>query len=215
MTELIVALDGDVAHAGCVFSRLHRELGHKWFKIGPQTLLQPLGMIFINNMMREDDVHLMLDIKLYDTRDTVKEAARRAFDLGARFLTVYADMSMVKAAVSVRPEESKVLAVPTLSDRSMVYETVISDRFYSTFEEVDGYVWPAAHIETVKRGKYRNKIWVCPGVRMVDNAKDNHASVFPPFEAKAAGADYIVVGRPILNAEDPVAATRAYLAELA
>lgn len=122
MTELIVALDGDVAHAGAVFSGLYRELGHRWFKIGPQALLQHSGMIFIRNMMRESDVQLMLDLKLYDTVDTVKAATRYAFDLGAKFLTVYAAPSVMTAALSVvKPKNGSILAIGKTSDDHGAY----------------------------------------------------------------------------------------------
>ena len=89
MTELIVALDGDAADMGAIFLRLRRETPIRWFKIGPQVLLQHAGMILIENMMREDGTLLMADLKVYDTEDTVVNIVRRAVDMGAHMITVH------------------------------------------------------------------------------------------------------------------------------
>jgi orotidine-5'-phosphate decarboxylase len=217
MTELIVALDLDAHSAGVVFSRLRRELSQRWFKVGTRLMLDYAGMIFIENMLREDAL-LFLDLKLYDTRDTVAATAALAFALGARMLTVHATPSMLAAAMAAKTsDDQKVLAVVQLTDSNTHHLSATTEP-----ANFDGIVCPVQVVREIQMygGKPEGKIIVCPGIRLVDHTgrctpRDNHVFVASPAEAREAGADYIVVGRPIINAPDPVAAARAILKELA
>lgn len=225
MTELIVALDLDAPAAGAVFLRLRRELDQRWFKIGPRILLGHSGITLIENMLR-DDARLFFDMKIYDTRDTVAATARVAFAAGAEMLTIHATPSMLEAAMGAKPHGStaKVLAVIGLTDAN-------EDRLSTTTApaEFDGIVCSVQTAREIQMfgGKPEGKIIVCPGIRQGPppdrpnsilggyETPDNHVRLGTPVEARAAGADYIVVGRPILNAPDPVAAARAILEEIA
>ena len=203
MTEFIVALDFDDAwEAGRLASLLNREAGVGFFKIGARGLMHP-GADLIDYL---SDYDLMFDLKLYDTRDTVAATAARAFALGARFLTVHATPSMLYAAMAAKTDErQKVLAVNSLTDGS-------GFNFWPSGVQADGLVLPVDYEKFIRRN-YAGLI-VCPGIRLAGGSPDNHVRPATPAEARAAGADYIVVGRPIIAAADPVAAARAIMEEL-
>jgi orotidine-5'-phosphate decarboxylase len=216
VTELIIALDCPAPQAGEIFCQLNRELDQRWFKIGPRILLDHSGMILIENMLRED-VRLFFDLKIYDTRDTVTATARAAFAAGAEMLTDHATPSMLDAAMAAKPpwDHVKVLAVPTLTDNpNYGWEFAGSTQF-------DGIVCPAWSARWYHK-RYSGKIIVSPGIRFVRETPtgpvsedpDNHVRPASPAEARAMGTDFVVVGRPILNAADPVAAARTIMAEL-
>jgi orotidine-5'-phosphate decarboxylase len=227
MTDLIVALDLDAPAAGAVFLRLRRELNQRWFKIGPRSLLDHSGMILIENMLRED-ARLFFDLKVYDTRDTVAATTRAAFAAGAEMLTVHATPSMLAAAMGAKRPGSaaKVLAVGALTDSLQdVLSTGITDE---TLRQCDGLVCSVPLLRWLTDNDLRQQaIFVCPGIRRGPppdrpnsieggyESPDSHVRLGTPAEARAAGADFVVVGRPILNAADPVAAAWAILEELA
>jgi orotidine-5'-phosphate decarboxylase len=224
--RLIVALDGDAPGMGIVFARLYRETPIRWFKIGPAILLDHSGMILIENMMRETGVNLFLDLKLYDTRDTVDRTVRRAFDLGARFVTVHATPSMVEAAMRAKPpgDRCKVLAIKHLTDQPPPWDQEDLRGTALWFEPADGLVLPSWAIKHVHKDDRADKVIVCPGIRRAGKPEsggyrnpddpNNHARPATPTEALRAGADYLVVGRPITAAPDPIAAAKAIIQEM-
>ena len=229
--RLIVALDGDTAAMGAVFLRIHINTPIRWFKISPGLLLQHSGMTFVENMMREDGVNLMYDGKIYDTRDTVERTVKAAFDLGARFVTVHATPSVMEAAMRAKPadERCKVLAVSNLSDNPVEFS---SSRLRYALSICDGAICSGRMTEYVRQWISKDKLLVCPGIRrrwpvgyinkgpesystpVESQPANNHVHPTTPAEALCAGADYLVVGRPIWQAPDPVAAARAIIAEM-
>lgn len=217
MTQLIVALDGDAADMGGVIYRLNIEsrLVH-WFKISGALLLQHNGMFLVKSMQQTGgSVSLFADLKIYDTADTVYNISRRAFDLGARMLTVHATPSMLEAAMRAKPNgDCKVLAVEFLTDHR-TYR--VGHGTASALNGLaDGAVCgvPAAYWLRSSMPSSRNKILVCPGIRPAGWPSDNHVSPSTPAQAREAGADFIVVGRPVVNADDPVQAVRRIMLEL-
>ena len=208
MTELIVALDFDDAlTASNIAELLNREAGVGFFKIGARVLMHPYSADLIDYL---SDYDLMFDFKLYDTRDTVAATAARAFALGARFLTVHAMPLMLAAAMGAKTDErQKVLAVNELTD---LHEA----RSVTGPAQFDGIICSVQTAYEIQLfgGKPEGKIIVCPGIRPRGTSPDNHVRPATPAEARAAGADYVVVGRPIIAAADPVAAARAIMEEL-
>jgi orotidine-5'-phosphate decarboxylase len=218
MTQLIVALDIDEPERFEAVFQACRSAGVTFFKLNARALMLPWWGSRQNPVgyIQSRGCDVMLDLKVYDTADTVRAVAKRAFAQGARFLTVHATPSMLEAAMQAdKPLAGyhKVIAVGALTDGSSV----------STGAEghADGFVCPAHFTRATADALHEiGKIIVCPGIRPVDHTGDytqrnNHAAVSSPFEAKAAGADYIVVGRPIIDAEDPAAAARAIMEEIA
>lgn len=103
----------------------------------------------------------------------------------------------------------KVLAVGALTDGGGGYCILPAER------HADGVVCPVDEVRDLRGTDEYKGIIVCPSIRPVDNTGDyierhNHVRFASPSEAKAAGADYIVVGRPIIDAPDPVAAALAH-----
>ena len=208
MTELIVALDfDDAGEAADLAGLLYREVGVGFFKIGARVLMHPYSADLIDYL---SDYDLMLDFKLYDTHDTVAATAARAFALGARFLTVHATPSMLAAAMAAKTDErQKVLAVSLLTD------SVGLSIFIPSRDHADGLISPVDVAKSIM-WSYDGLI-VCPGIRPMTISSEivgSHINPATPAEARAAGADYVVVGRPIIAAADPVAAARAIMEEL-
>jgi len=226
--RLIVALDGENFKMTQLMQQLYHELNIKNFKVSPSLILEEAwnrdlpGLVW--NLTQYPDTGLFLDLKLYDTRDTIERTVKMAFDLGARFVTVHATQSVMEAAMRAKPadERCKVLAVPGLTD------AVGSGPFIESLNVTDGIVCDvgvAAHLrtasltETIYHERYAKKTLVCPGIRQIGSdgyyaPKDNHSRVYCPAEALRAGADYLIVGRPIWQAEDPAKAAKAIIAEM-
>lgn len=234
MTQLIVALDvDDPVRFDVVFHRCRIEAGVTFFKVNARALLWPPWAWHPVQHVRQYDCDVMLDLKLYDTADTVHAIARRAFDLGARFLTVHATPSMLDAAMRAKPagDYHKVLAVGRLTDDPTPDDDHLP--YIKALGQVDGIVCPVTaarwlrHPEWGHHGADCGKLLVCPGIRrpqvcvsvapgvFKDEPTNNHVNPSTPSEARVAGADYIVVGRPIVDAEDPAAAARAIMEEIA
>ncbi len=216
MTQLIVALDVSPKSAISLPSALTEEAGVTLYKVGMQFLMEKGAHGIIEGLVGLG-IDIFLDLKLYDTRDTVYAIARRAFDLGARFLSVHATSSMIEAAMYAKPPGArcKVLAVKHLTDQPALWpQDDLIPNGPPWFQIADGLVlpvWALKHIHPNYRG---DKITVCPGIRAWLQRVDNHAHPAAPAEASAAGADYIIVGRPIYAAPDPVAAARTIMEEL-
>ena len=210
MTQLIVALDIDDPDRLRETFHACMVAGVSFFKLGVRALLLPKisGMHVIKDIVSSSG-DVMLDLKLYDTADTVHAVARRAFELDVRFLTVHATPSMLDAAMGAKSpgDYHKVLAVGPLTDN----ETDWPAGFNPT--QCDGLI-RSAECGSVWKANAPDKILVCPGVRPLGWSADNHVNPATPAEARAAGADYIVVGRPIVDAPDSAAAARAIMEEI-
>jgi len=168
---------------------------------------------------------VFLDLKLHDIPTTVERAARNAGRLGAALLTVHAlgGPEMVRAAVvgaeegadSAGEEPPQVIAVTVLS--SLAGEGLASPAslaFEAMTAGAAGMVVSGADVGIVREALGPSHILVVPGVRPGGQPANDHARVLSPGEALELGADYVVVGRPITGAADPVAAARAILAEV-
>lgn len=177
--------------------------------------------------VRRVRVHLpvFLDLKLHDIPTTVGRAARNAGRLGAAMLTVHAlgGAAMVRAAAEGSAEGAAeagaappaVVAVTVLSSLA---EAAGASPASLAFEAVEagaaGAVCSGEHVREVREVLGDAPVLVVPGVRPAGTGADDHARVLSPAEALEAGADYLVVGRPITRAEDPAAAARMVVAEM-
>jgi orotidine-5'-phosphate decarboxylase len=228
MTELIVALDGpdNASMSQLVVDLVHRT-PVRFFKLTAAHLMRPGTERLVRTITcpypnhDETRSRLFLDLKVYDTPDTVRNVTRAAFDLGAAFLTVHGSPSVIDATMRAKPDDRdcKVLAVGPTSDWS--------HRDYRSWIQgaqlCDGVICPAAYADRwATYLHYHDKLVVCPGVRSPSDDRaggylqpDDHHRIMAPKPAMSAGADYIIVGRPIWQAVDPVAATQAILAEMA
>lgn len=172
--------------------------------------------------------HVFLDLKMQDIPNTVERAARGVAELGADLLTVHASggPEMIEAAKSGLGDRTRLLAVTVLTSMSGPgLGTVWGRKVESVPEEVvrlaelaraagaDGVVSAASEVATVRSRIGDDFLLVVPGIRPAGSDRQDQKRVATPAQAARAGADYLVVGRPITQALDPAAAYRSILAQ--
>lgn len=228
--RLIVALDVPDRQAA---DALVTEIGDhaSWVKIGLELFIAA-GPALVREYAGAGR-RVMLDLKLHDIPATVERATRRAAALGARLLTIHAagGRAMMEAAARAAREDQaadrlRVLAVTVLTsmtdaDVALVgagepVERLVTRRAQLAMEAgCDGVVCSPAEAELVRRGAPDDFLIVTPGVRPAGTARGDQARVTTPAAAIRAGADLIVVGRPIRDAASPRQAAADIAAELA
>ena len=170
---------------------------------------------------------VFLDLKLHDIPNTVEGAARSASASGAALLTVHASggAEMVRAAVRGAGGKLRVLAVTVLTSldadalRAIGLDgppesAVVRLARLAVGAGAGGLVCSPHEVRAVRAAVGTGPLLVVPGVRPPGAEKGDQARVATPSEAVAAGADIIVVGRPLRDAADPVAAARQIAATL-
>lgn len=172
---------------------------------------------------------VFLDLKLHDIPNTVGRAVAVASDLGVDLLTIHGagGPTMLERAVEGRTGDLRLLAVTVLTSLSPdEMGTVWGREIGSVREEVgrlatlaedagvDGVVASALEASWLRNRVADDFLIVTPGIRPAGASRDDQNRVATPAEAVEAGADYLVVGRPITQAPDPEAALHAVLAEI-
>jgi orotidine-5'-phosphate decarboxylase len=221
--RIIVALDVPTLDAAEALARqLDGEVG--WFKVGLE-LFTAHGPAAVEAIRAHGPV--MLDLKLHDIPTTVERAAARVADLGVGLLTVHASggPSMVEAAVRGLGAGGEILAVTVLTSMSDDELAAIGAPPASTQVPalaslaVDagapGLVCAPPDLPAVRAAVGEEVRLVTPGVRPAGAAADDQTRIATPSSAVDAGADLLVIGRPITRADDPAAAAAAIAAELA
>lgn len=172
------------------------------------------------------DKRVFLDLKLFDIGETVRRASAAAAELGATFLTVHAASQTVRAAVEGRGRSPmKIMAVTVLTSFSdadlresgvveSIRDTVLRRARTAASGGADGFVASGGETAMIRREFGKGPLIVVPGIRPAGSSHDDQIQVTTPAGAIAAGADYLVVGRPIRDAADPAAAARAIQAEI-
>lgn len=181
--------------------------------------------------IKERGHKIFLDLKLHDIPNTVKGGMRSLSKLGVDIVNVHAagTIEMMKAALEgvVREDGSRplVIAVTQLtstSEERMQKELLINSSINDTIVHyakntkeagLDGVVCSPLEAGMVKDAVGKDFLTVTPGVRFADGDKGDQVRVTTPARAKEIGTDFIVVGRPITQAEDPVAAYRRCVKE--
>ena len=224
--RLIVALDVPHAVAGL---ELAEKLGDavNFYKIG-LGMLTGGGLALANELKQEHGKRIFLDMKLFDIGATVEAAVRGLAQFELDFLTVHGDPHVVNAAKQgAAGTGTRILAVTILTsldrgdlDAALIQSGDIADlvqtRAGRAFEAgADGVIaspQEAAAIRALPQAA--GKLIVTPGVRPEGAALGDQKRVATPARAIADGADHIVVGRPIWQADDPATAARAVLNEI-
>ena len=218
---LIVAADlADPAGAEALAERLSGLVAY--VKVGLE-LFVAAGPAAVGRVARFAPV--FLDLKLHDIPATVRGAARAAGRLGAGLLTVHAlgGPRMVEAAVAGAVEGAAeagvdppaVIAVTVLS--SLAGEGLASPAslaFEAVAAGAAGAVVSGQDVSVVREALGDGPLVVVPGIRPAGSPDHDQVRVLTPVEALAAGADLIVVGRPVTQADDPAAAAQAILREV-
>ncbi|WP_299985442.1 orotidine-5'-phosphate decarboxylase [uncultured Ruegeria sp.] len=224
--RLIVALDVPNALQGLAMAE---ELGDavSFYKIG-LGMLTGGGLALANELKQEHGKRIFLDMKLFDIGNTVENAVRGLAQFDLDFLTVHGDPHVVRAAKEgAASKDLKILAVTILTslnrddlDASLlkegdIQELVVERAAIALEAGADGVIaspQEAALIRALPQAE--GKLIVTPGVRPTGSALGDQKRVATPASAIADGADHIVVGRPIYQADNPRAAAEAVLNEL-
>jgi orotidine-5'-phosphate decarboxylase len=221
VNPLVVALDtSDVAGAEALARRVAPEVA--LLKIGLELFTSGgAGAVAAIRNVRP----VFLDLKLHDIPNTVERATFNAARLGAEMVTVHAlgGEAMVAAAVRGSADGAReagferplVLAVTVLS--SVAGEGLASPAslaFEAKAAGADGVVVSGEDVSVVREVTGEEFCLIVPGIRPAGSNGHDQVRILTPEEAIEAGADYIVVGRPITSSSDPAGAARAILASI-
>ena len=222
--RLIVALDlPDVAAAEAMIARLGEAVN--FYKIGYQLAFA--GGLPLVRQLADQGKKVFVDLKLHDIGNTVGKGVESVAKLGATFLTVHAYPQTMHAAVDARKgSKLRILGVTVLTSYDdadlaaagydfTVPELVAERAAQARDIGVDGLVCSAEEAVNLKPIISAGMVLVTPGIRPADSEKGDQKRVMTPAAAIAAGADHLVVGRPILAAPDPKAAADSIVAEIA
>ncbi|MGY3584589.1 orotidine-5'-phosphate decarboxylase [Bradyrhizobium sp. USDA 4341] len=222
--RLIVALDlPSVASAEAMIDGLGDSVN--FYKIGYQ--LGYAGGLALAKQLAGSGKKVFLDLKLHDIGNTVARGVESVAALGATFLTVHAYPQTMKAAVGARAGSGlKILAVTVLTSyddsdlHAAGYRLNVSDLVEARARQaqalgVDGLVSSPEEAAALRKIVGDQMNLVTPGIRPAGSATGDQKRIMTPARAIAAGADYLVVGRPVMEAADPKAAAEAIHAEIA
>lgn len=222
--RLIVALDlPSVEAAESIVARLGEAVS--FYKIGYQLAFA--GGLSLTQRLVDTGKQVFLDLKLHDIGNTVANGVESVARLGASFLTVHAYPQTMRAAVAARGESVlRILAVTVLtsyddSDLAAAgYDFTVAELAAERAAQardmgVDGLVCSGEEAAALRKIAGQGMVLVTPGIRPAGADAGDQKRIMTPASAIAAGADYLVVGRPIVAAADPKAAAQAIVAEIA
>lgn len=212
--RLVVALDvPHVDEARALVNRLGGSV--KFYKIGYELVFG--GGLHLVEELQKEDKWVFLDMKLLDIGNTVRKAVANVARLGCKYLTVHAQSSKtLRAAIDARGDSGLgLLAVTVLTDHTSddlkEQGLLVSDPSELTLRRVklafdagfDGVIASPLDAKAIRQSTSADFVIKTPGVRPPGIAPDDQARVMTPREAIANGANYLVVGRPIIQARDP------------
>ena len=229
-TELIVALDRPSAkEAAGILDLMPPEA--RWYKVGLELFTSdgPAAIARLQALKK----NIFLDLKLHDIPNTVARAVSAAAGLGVSLLTVHAlgGAAMLRAAAEAakssgaRANAPKIIAVTILTSHgaedmaSLGIQRKIPDQVLALAEMAlksgaDGLVASINEAQILRRNFGHDFILVLPGIRPAGSDAGDQKRVATPAMAMEAGADFLVVGRPIIDAKDPRAAAVSILEEM-
>src|SRR6059058_4999150 len=221
--RLIVALDLPALDAAeAMVARLGDSV--TFYKIGYQ--LAYAGGLPLVRRLTDAGKKVFADLKLHDISNTVARGVESVAALGATFLTVHAYPQTMKAAVEARAgSDLKILAVTVLTSydagdlHAAGYRLGVSDLVEARAQQaqvlgVDGLVCSPEEAAALHKVVGHQMKLVTPGIRPAGSAAGDQKRIMTPARAISAGADYLVVGRPVMEAADPKAVAEAILAEI-
>lgn len=235
MTKLIVALDVDTLDKALeIVDAAGPEV--EWYKIGSQLFCEA-GPNAVR-LLKERGKKVFLDLKFHDIPNTVANAVAAGVKMGADIVNVHASggSEMMRAAVeaSAKIADEKgtpaplIIAVTVLTsmDAGAITSILNAESEVDPAKHVvhlaklakasgmNGVVCSAKEIELIKDACGKEFVLVVPGIRPAGSALGDQKRVMTPAEAAAKGADFIVVGRPVIKAENPAEAAKAINLEL-
>jgi orotidine-5'-phosphate decarboxylase len=221
--RLIVALDlPDIAAAEAMIARLGDSV--TFYKIGYQ--LAYAGGLPLVRQLADAGKQVFIDLKLHDIGNTVARGTESLARLGATFLTVHAFPQTMKAAVDgCAGSGLKILAVTVLTSYddgdldAAGYRLGVTDLVETRARQalalgIDGLVCSPEEAAALRKITGPRMSLVTPGVRPAGTNLGDQKRIMTPGRAISGGADYLVVGRPVMEAADPRAAADAIVAEI-
>jgi orotidine-5'-phosphate decarboxylase len=224
--RLIVALDlPSVAQARAVVAKLDGIV--TFYKIGLWLIFAPGFEAFLDELLKTGR-NVFLDAKMFDIGETVRRGIERVAERGVSFVTIHGDGDIIRAAVEGRGGAAlKLLVVPALTSlnerglrelgHSGSVADLIADRARFALDcGVDGIIAsPQDNPDAIRRRLAVERLLVVtPGVRLAGAALDDHKRSGTPAQAVADGADYLVVGRPIVHSDDPAVMAQRIVADM-
>jgi orotidine-5'-phosphate decarboxylase len=224
--KLIVALDfSTLDEAMMMVDTLGDEV--VFYKIG--LGLQLAGGDQFARKLKSMNKKVFLDYKYYDIEETVRNAVARATEIGVDFLTVHGVSGILKGAVEGRGKSSmKILCVTVLTSMdaediqemgfppSMTVEELVIHRAQKAMTlGVDGVIASALEAHRIKEVTRGRIMIVTPGIRPEGTSHDDQKRTATPYAALKAGADYLVIGRPITGNANPREAAREIIGQMA
>lgn len=197
-----------------------------FYKIGMELCMAP-GFFDLLEWLKKSEKKVFVDLKFFDIPETVSRAVGNLASRGADFCTVHGNQSIMEAAAEAKSGDLQVLAVTALTslDRGdlddLGFQCDIADLVLSRARRAlaagcDGVVSSGLEVERLRAEAPKELICVTPGIRPVENrVLADQKRVMSPSEAIKAGADYLVMGRPIRDAEDPQAVADSVQKEIA
>jgi orotidine-5'-phosphate decarboxylase len=221
--RLIVALDvASVEQAEAMVARLGDAVS--FYKIGYQ--LGFAGGLPLVRKLADKGKKVFVDLKLHDIGNTVERGVESIAKLGATFLTVHAYPQTMKAAVEARGNSGlQILAVTVLTSyddddlHAAGYRIGVADLCEARAQQaqvlgIDGLVCSPEETAALRKIVGHQMRLVTPGIRPAGSATGDQKRIMTPARAIAAGSDYLVIGRPIMEAADPKAAAESVVAEI-
>ena len=192
-----------------------------FFKIGLGLIGR--GGLELASDLKKRGLHVFLDLKLFDISNTIKNAVSGLCEAKFDFLTVQGDPQVIKAAVEGRGKSiTKILAVTFLTslnrkdlDQNLIIPGEIETLVCSRAEKAilagaDGIIASPKELSIIRGNPFCiKKIIVTPGIRPANSAVNDQKRVATPNDAFKMGASYLVIGRPIYEAKDPLSAYKA------
>ena len=214
--KIIIALDvNTIKEAKRLLDILSPHV--KIFKIGME-LFYSCGTKAVE-LVKKYDREVFLDLKFHDIPNTVKNASKVATKLGVFMFNVHASggSDMMKAAIGGAEEESerqgidrpRILGVTVLTSIESSQDQVLNLARSAKESGIDGVVASPKEAKAIRKGLGKDFLIVTPGIRPEGSEKQDQKRTATPQEALQAGADYIVIGRPVTKAKDPKKALEA------
>ncbi len=202
------------------------------FKVGLELFVSA-GPKILRAIKERSEAGIFLDLKFHDIPATVKNAFLAASAYGVTYTTVHCDegRGLLRSVVENNPSGTKILAVTVLTslEREDLKQLGYKDRYVNDITELvilkariakeagcSGVICSGLEVEKVKAELGRDFLVVTPGIRPAWSlgGKDDQKRIITPQQAIKSGADYIVVGRPIRTAEEPIEAAKRVLDEI-
>ncbi len=221
--RLIVALDlPDVSAAAAMVERLGDSVS--FYKVGLE-LVYAGGLSFARDLIASGK-QVFLDLKFHDIPNTVQRATEQVAGIGATYLTVHAFPQTMRAAVAGRAGSNlRLLAVTVMTSYddadlatagyAMGVQDLVARRALQARDcGIDGLILSAGEVTAMRAAVGAGMDLVTPGIRPAGGDAGDQKRVMTPAAAIAAGADRLVIGRPVTQAADPKAAAQAIVAEI-